>query len=80
MHMKGSVVRLLSCTVVLTVLAILTPDTVALAGELAGVTLSDTLKAGDKTLKLNGLGLRKRALFKVYVGSPSENLRKGMLG
>jgi hypothetical protein len=53
---------------VLAVLAISAPDTVALAGELGGVTLTDTLKAGDKTLKLNGLGLRKKALFKVYVG------------
>lgn len=40
----------------------------ALAGELAGATPPDTLKAGEKTLKLNGLGLRKKATFKVYVG------------
>jgi hypothetical protein len=50
----------------------------ALAGELSGVTLPDTLKAGDKTLKLNGLGLRKKAVFKVYVAglyleSPSKD-------
>jgi len=43
-----------------------------------GVTLADTLKAGEKTLKLNGLGLRKKAMFKVYVGglyleSPSKD-------
>jgi len=38
------------------------------ARELAGVNLPDTLSAGDKTLKLNGLGLRKKAIFKVYVG------------
>ena len=52
-------------------------DTAALAGELAGVTLPDTLKSGEMTLKLNGLGLRKKSMFKVYVGglyleSPSE--------
>jgi len=52
--------------------------TAALAGELSGVTLPDTLKAGEKTLKLNGLGLRKKAVFKVYVGglyleSPSKD-------
>jgi len=52
--------------------------TAALAGELAGATLADTLKAGEKTLKLNGLGLRKKAMFKVYVGglyleSPSKD-------
>ena len=38
------------------------------AAELAGATLPDTLTAGDKTLKLNGLGLRSKAMFKVYVG------------
>ena len=53
-------------------------DTAALAGELAGATLPDTLKSGDSTLKLNGLGLRKKSVFKVYVGglyleSPSKD-------
>ncbi|MCM3875365.1 MAG: chalcone isomerase family protein [Thermoanaerobaculia bacterium] len=38
------------------------------ARELAGVTLPDTLSAGEKTLNLNGLGLRRKAVFKVYVG------------
>jgi hypothetical protein len=38
------------------------------AGELAGVKLPDTMSVGGKTLKLNGLGLRKKAVFKVYVG------------
>ena len=41
----------------------------ALARDLAGVTLPDTLKVGEKTLKLNGLGLRQKAIFKVYVGA-----------
>lgn len=40
----------------------------AQAGELAGATLPDTMSVGGKTLKLNGLGLRKKAMFKVYVG------------
>src|SRR6185369_14577267 len=52
--------------------------TSARAAQLAGVTMPDTLAAGDKTLKLNGLGLRKKAIFKVYVGglyleSPSKD-------
>ena len=38
------------------------------AGELAGAKLPDTLASAGKTLKLNGLGLRKKAVFKVYVG------------
>jgi len=52
--------------------------TCALAGELAGVTLPDSISAGGRTLTLNGLGLRKKAVFKVYVGglyleSPSKD-------
>lgn len=39
------------------------------ARELAGVNLPDTMSAGEKTLKLNGLGLRKKGgLVKIYVG------------
>lgn len=38
------------------------------AGELAGVRLPDSLSMSGKTLKLNGMGLRKKAIFKVYVG------------
>ncbi len=37
------------------------------AASLAGVTLPDTAQAGNTTLVLNGLGLRKKAVFKVYV-------------
>lgn len=40
----------------------------AAAKELAGATMPDTLSVAGKTLKLNGLGLRKKAIFKVYVG------------
>lgn len=39
----------------------------AFAGELAGVKMPDTAKSGDKELKLNGMGLRKKFVFKVYV-------------
>jgi hypothetical protein len=58
--------------------AITCASTPALAAELAGATMPDTLKAGDKTLKLNGLGLRKKAIVRVYVGglyleSPSKD-------
>ena len=40
---------------------------VALAGEAAGVKMPDTITVEGKTLKLNGIGLRKKMLFKVYV-------------
>jgi hypothetical protein len=38
-----------------------------MAATLAGVTLPDSVKVGDKTLVLNGLGLRSKMMFKVYV-------------
>lgn len=37
------------------------------AGTLAGVTLPDTVQAGGRTLVLNGMGLRKKYMVKVYV-------------
>ncbi len=39
----------------------------AFAKELKGVKMPDTLDVGGKTLKLNGMGLRTKAIFKVYV-------------
>lgn len=38
-----------------------------LAGTLKGVTLPDTLTLDDQTLVLNGMALRKKVIFKVYV-------------
>ena len=66
--MKNFLVGILSLAVVLVGSTLSGIGTAALGGELAGVTLPDTLKVGEKTLKLNGLGLRKKAVFKVYVG------------
>lgn len=76
--MKRSDVRTLACVAVALSLAVSTHHMDVLAAQLEGVTLPDTLKAGDKTLKLNGLGLRKKAIFRVYVGglyleSPSKD-------
>ena len=76
--MKRLALRTLSCAVALVMLAASMHYTAAVAAQMEGVTLADTLKAGDKTLKLNGLGLRKKAMFKVYVGglyleSPSKD-------
>ena len=39
----------------------------AWGGELAGVSMADTVEIGDQTLVLNGMGLRKKAIIKVYV-------------
>ena len=76
--MKTSVLRTLRRAAVMVMLALSMLGTATLAAELAGATLPDTLSAGDKTLRLNGLGLRKKAMFKVYVGglyleSPSKD-------
>jgi hypothetical protein len=38
-----------------------------LAGTLAGITLPDSLKMDDQALVLNGMALRKKVVFKVYV-------------
>ena len=38
------------------------------AGTLAGVTMPDSVKVGDHQLTLNGMALRSKAVFKVYVG------------
>ncbi len=42
--------------------------TAVVAREVAGVTVPDTATVEGKTLKLNGAGLRKKVVFKVYVG------------
>jgi hypothetical protein len=41
----------------------------AWGGELAGVTVPDSVTVDGTKLVLNGLGLRKKAIFKVYVGA-----------
>lgn len=38
------------------------------AGELYGVTMPDSIQVGGKTLVLNGMGLRRKAFIKVYIG------------
>src|SRR6476620_4221663 len=76
--MKICIVTTLCRTAILVILAVSILDTAALAGELAGATLPDTLKSGEMFLKLNGVSLRKKSMFKVYVGglyleSPSKD-------
>ena len=52
-------------TIVALILAI---SSIASAGELKGVKMPDTITVDGKELKLNGLGLRKKIVFNVYVG------------
>ncbi|MET0403560.1 MAG: chalcone isomerase family protein [Cystobacter sp.] len=39
----------------------------ASAKEVSGVTFADTVSVGGQTLKLNGVGLRKKLVFNVYL-------------
>ncbi len=41
----------------------------ALAAEVAGVKLAETVSMGGHTLLLNGAGLRRKFIFRIYVGS-----------
>lgn len=41
----------------------------AAAAEVAGVDVPGTVTAEGKTLKLNGVGIRKKLIIKVYVGA-----------
>ena len=55
-------------TVMITMSAVIALSAPVPAAELAGVELDDNVAVGDHNLVLNGLGLRKKAIFKVYVG------------
>ena len=75
--MKACIVTTLCRAAIPVMLVVSMLDTADLAGELAGTTLPDAIKSGEMTMKLNGLGLRKKAMFKIYVGglyleSPSK--------
>jgi Chalcone isomerase-like len=48
-------------------LAVFSLASLSHAGTLANVTLPDTVQAGNTTLVLNGMGLRTKYAFKVYV-------------
>lgn len=50
-------------------IAALAVTTSAAAVEIAGVQIADKASIGGQDLVLNGAGVRKRAIFKVYVGS-----------
>lgn len=57
--------RMRKLVLVLAVVAVAAP---ALAGTLAGVTFPDSVTVGGRTLALNGMGVRTKVIFKVYVG------------
>jgi len=54
---------------VLLTLAAIVLSVPGFAGSLVGVTLPDSVSVNGKDLVLNGMGLRKKAIFKVYVGA-----------
>jgi hypothetical protein len=67
--MKPNTIGPLIRNTTLALVVALTFGTAAQAAELAGANLPDSLSAGGKTMKLNGLGLRKKSIIKVYVGA-----------
>ena len=54
-------------TLLAPLMLVITLSSQLLGGTLAGVTLPDTAQVAGKTLVLNGLGLRKKYMVKVYV-------------
>ncbi len=52
---------------VLALVAVLSPS--ALAAEVAGVKVPESITVDGKVLKLNGAGVRKKFIVKVYVGA-----------
>jgi Chalcone isomerase-like len=58
--------RLASVLCVLAGLALALPSSI-LAADVGGVKVPDTMTADGNMLKLNGAGIRKKAIFKVYV-------------
>ena len=50
-------------------LSLLLLSSQAFAMDVAGVNVAPTVSAHEKTLTLNGSGIRKKLFFKVYVGS-----------
>jgi hypothetical protein len=67
--MKTYSIGLLIRNPTLALVVALTFGTAVQAADLAGASLPETLSAGGKTMKLNGLGLRKKSIIKVYVGA-----------
>ncbi|HEY4230564.1 MAG TPA: chalcone isomerase family protein [Thermoanaerobaculia bacterium] len=61
--------RSLRTALVLLLLGVATTPVALAAVEVAGVQVPETVTAEGKTLKLNGAGLRKKLLFKVYVAA-----------
>lgn len=52
---------------IITFLFVFLVSTHAFSGEIAGVTFPNTVTVGNRTLILNGMALRSKVFFKVYV-------------
>ena len=49
--------------------AALSLTSITSAAEVSGIKIDDAVKVGDQDLKLNGAGVRYKAIFKVYVAA-----------
>jgi hypothetical protein len=62
--------RVITCAIgVLGVVAAFALASHARAAEVAGVKLDDTVQVANQELKLNGAGIRYKAIFKVYIAA-----------
>ena len=81
--MKTSTRTLISTLAAAAAMALATPG-IGMAAEVGGVKLEDAVKVAGKDLKLNGAGLRTRAMFKVYAMGlylgKKETTVEGILG
>ena len=50
--------------------------TFTFAAEVSGVKIEDAIKVGDQDIKLNGLGIRYKAVFKVYAAALHLSAKK----
>ena len=56
--------------------AALLMSTLAFTAEVDGIKVEDAVKVGDQDIRLNGVGIRYKAIFKVYVAGLYLNAKK----
>lgn len=56
--------------------AALVVSSITIAADVSGVKVEDTIKVGSQEVRLNGTGVRYKAIFKVYVASLYVNGKK----
>jgi hypothetical protein len=63
----GNMSRLRNAVLIIMIISLAIPASPLLAGELKGVKMEDSIEVDGQQLVLNGMALRKKFIFKVYV-------------